>query len=123
MSLTIDLPDDDHLCPTELRQLHAVLTFQLDALLARGRTTPTDGTVEEIALDPDTSGLAWGALVRERDRARLDDVLAALARVQKGAYGRCGGCDEGIGYARLFARPTATTCVACAEVSNGFVAA
>lgn len=43
--------------------------------------------------------------------ARYDTVLAALARIEKKAYGKCEVCGEKIEEARLNADPTATTCM------------
>jgi len=45
-------------------------------------------------------------------RRRLDDVDAALARLDAGTYGICTVGGEPIDDARLAARPTATVCVA-----------
>ena len=50
----------------------------------------------------------------ERARARVREVDAALARVAAGTYGTCEVCRRPIAEARLRARPTARTCVACA---------
>ncbi len=47
----------------------------------------------------------------ERDlEARYDSVLAALARIDEGKYGKCMVCGESIEEARLLADPAATTC-------------
>lgn len=43
--------------------------------------------------------------------ARYDTILAALARIEKGKYGKCEVCGAEIGEARLTAYPAATTCV------------
>ena len=51
----------------------------------------------------------------DQARAHLADVEAARARLEAGAYGRCGRCGHAIPYERLLARPTAQTCVACAS--------
>ena len=48
-------------------------------------------------------------------RRRVDDLRSALERSTSGAYGRCEGCGEPIGAARLEARPAARTCIACAS--------
>ncbi|HUY62239.1 MAG TPA: TraR/DksA C4-type zinc finger protein [Candidatus Paceibacterota bacterium] len=44
--------------------------------------------------------------------ARYDGILAALARLEKGTYGKCEVCGKAIAVARLEADPAATTCVA-----------
>ena len=48
-------------------------------------------------------------------RRHLDDVDAALARLDAGTYGRCTVCGMPIPDARLAARPQAQTCVGCAH--------
>jgi len=44
----------------------------------------------------------------------LEDIRAALARVDAGTYGRCARCGGAIPEARLELRPFAATCVPCA---------
>jgi RNA polymerase-binding transcription factor DksA len=73
--------------------------------------------------DPEGATIAFEraqveALAREA-AARLASVDAALGRVEEGTYGACQVCGRDIPQARLEARPTATTCVACAAGSAG----
>jgi RNA polymerase-binding transcription factor len=81
-------------------------------------------TAERGMSDTDVEdGFGEGAgMVVDRDRdqalhavarAALDDIEAALARVESGTYGRCTSCGEQIPSARLEAVPAATVCVAC----------
>lgn len=42
------------------------------------------------------------------------EIAAARGRVRAGTYGSCESCAEPIPVARLQARPTARTCLACA---------
>lgn len=44
--------------------------------------------------------------------ARYDTIRTALARIEKGTYGKCEVCGEKIEEARLGADPSATTCTA-----------
>jgi DnaK suppressor protein len=46
-------------------------------------------------------------------RGQRDGVLAALARVEDGSYGRCVDCGHQIPAGRLDARPDAARCVGC----------
>ena len=48
-----------------------------------------------------------------RGRQALAEIDATLARLREGTYGTCAKCGESIPEARLRARPTAPTCVAC----------
>jgi DnaK suppressor protein len=67
-----------------------------------------------------------GSLNVERDRvlsltalakARIDEVDAAIRRLESGAYGACRTCRRAIPRARLEAVPEATQCVSCASGS------
>jgi len=51
----------------------------------------------------------------------LDDIEAALGRIQRGAYGRCEICQRAIGRQRLLALPAARLCIDCtaAQVHGG----
>jgi DnaK suppressor protein len=43
----------------------------------------------------------------------IDEIDAALARIDAGTYGRCTGCQTEIPEERLELRPFAGTCVSC----------
>lgn len=49
--------------------------------------------------------------LRESVQAELDEVDAALRRVEEGTYGRCEACGRPIGEERLAAVPAARFCV------------
>jgi len=70
--------------------------------------------------DPEGATIAFersqvGALV-EQAEAHLDEIDAALARLDAGTYGVCAVCGGPIPAGRLEVRPTATTCVGCANL-------
>jgi DnaK suppressor protein len=48
-------------------------------------------------------------------RRRIDDVDAALGRLDRGTYGACRSCRRPIPVVRLEAVPEATQCVSCAS--------
>ena len=48
-------------------------------------------------------------------QASLDEVNAALAKMDTGAYGLCEGCGQPIAFARLEAKPAARLCIDCAN--------
>ncbi|MCD9197187.1 TraR/DksA family transcriptional regulator [Aeromicrobium wangtongii] len=67
--------------------------------------------------DPEGSTIAFErsqvtAMIDQAER-RLREIAAARARLDAGTYGLCEVCGEPIAAARLEARPTARTCVAC----------
>ena len=49
------------------------------------------------------------------ERNQLQQVEAALKRVQTPAYGLCSSCEEEIGLKRKNAAPWADTCITCQE--------
>ncbi len=50
-----------------------------------------------------------------RRRQRLDQVRAALARIDAGSYGDCQDCGEPINHKRLAFDPAAVRCITCAQ--------
>lgn len=92
----------------------AGLTCDVDAVVAASRDTNADDEH-----DPEGATIAFersqlGALVRQA-RMHLEEVDAALARLDDGSYGVCERCGRAIPEARLEARPTARRCLDCAR--------
>jgi DnaK suppressor protein len=58
---------------------------------------------------------ATGTLSRleGRERHQLDEILAALNRLEAGTYGTCEACSRAISLARLRAVPSTRHCVDC----------
>jgi DnaK suppressor protein len=91
------------------------------------------GAIEELAQTgatpdlADDQGFAEADSVHvERDRVlmltaqarqRIDDVDAAMRRLERGTYGACRSCRRPIPVVRLEAVPEATQCVSCASGS------
>jgi DnaK suppressor protein len=69
--------------------------------------------------DPEGATLAFErqhiAALLDQARAHLRDVDAGLSRLAAGQYGLCEHCGRPIPADRLAARPTATSCVTCAD--------
>ncbi len=65
---------------------------------------------EDVARESVAAILSRLSLQEKRD---LDEIFAAQARLETGSFGVCDGCSRPIPLARLRARPTARTCVAC----------
>ena len=80
-------------------------------------STQRSGCAEELARvteallrdGPDTVTLARRASLERT----LEEVEAALARIDAGTYGACTGCGGAIPAERLELRPYAAACVAC----------
>ena len=78
----------------------------------------SEGSNADDEHDPEGATIAFeraqvDALARHA-LAHLEEVAAALRRVEDGSYGVCTVCGRPIPPERLEARPTATTHVACA---------
>ena len=68
----------------------------------------------------DDDGLADAAAEMEvamvmRESQELQEIEAALARIDDGSYGSCYDCGEDIDQARLKAYPAARRCLPCQE--------
>jgi DnaK suppressor protein len=48
----------------------------------------------------------------------IEEIDAALHRIERGTYGRCTSCDADIPEERLELRPFAGTCVACTAAAR-----
>jgi DnaK suppressor protein len=75
-----------------------------------------DATVAELTGHGDVDSilereLAGSSAVRAREV--IDDIDAALARMETGAYGLCESCEVPVPHERLEAIPHARLCVAC----------
>ena len=84
----------------------------------RGFVEASRDTNADDEHDPEGTTIAFersqvGALVRQAE-AHLAEVDAAHERLAIGTYGVCERCAGPISPARLEAKPTARTCVACA---------
>lgn len=80
-------------------------------------TTSLSATDDEH--DPEGSTIAFErsqtTALLAAARHHLVEVDLALDRIADGTYGRCERCGEPVPTGRLFARPTARTCVTCAS--------
>ena len=50
-----------------------------------------------------------------RNSAKLNQIEAALKRIEEGTYGVCQDCEDPIPEKRLLSNPYFQTCVSCAE--------
>jgi DnaK suppressor protein len=53
--------------------------------------------------------------VLQNERSILDEINAAIARLDDGTFGKCISCERTISEERLKAIPYASTCVECAR--------
>lgn len=83
-----------------------------------GVVAAAEGSNADDEHDPEGSTIAYersqlAALVAQAE-THLVEIDRASERIAAGDYGRCVGCGTDIPGGRLEARPTASTCIACA---------
>ena len=94
----------------------AALTSDYDGVIAASRDTNADDEH-----DPEGATIAFersqvAALVTQA-REQLDEIAAALTRLDDGSYGICDRCGATIPPERLEARPSSVLCVPCSAGS------
>lgn len=110
-----------HLSGAQIAELRAELETQLRRLQKSMKIT--DEALRTVELDQTAVGRlsrmdslqnqALSAGLREREAARLGQIVEALGRLEKGSYGLCGSCGDAIPFERLFVFPEAPECAAC----------
>jgi RNA polymerase-binding transcription factor DksA len=99
-----------------LRRLTA-LNHDFEAVVAASRDSNADDEH-----DPEGATIAFersqiGALIRQAEH-QVEEIDAAVKRLDAGTYGTCEVCAACIGEERLEARPTARVCIVCAASSR-----
>ena len=84
-----------------------------DSLKDHAKTISIPTDKEELASDNAEQELTLTLLGSDEDI--LDQIEAALQRIENGSYGRCKECGEPIPKTRLNAIPYAADCVRCAS--------
>jgi DnaK suppressor protein len=109
------------LSPSQLRELRSDMERELAWLLRSLTKRRPNGA----GLSRDASRDArlsehdeMEQLLRDRGQQRLAAIVAALARMDNGAYGVCVSCRTRIPYGRLIMMPEATHCIACGGRSS-----
>jgi len=118
----------DVLTQSHLTMLRDLLTYRRQELRAevhaaeQARRLPISGVAHEVEDRMDEaarqqSSEMIGAQER-RDIVELDEVLAALGRLDSGTYGDCVDCGEPIPMPRLLMQPAAQRCAECQTASE-----
>ena len=84
-----------------------------DALNDHSRTTSIPTDMAELGSDNSDQDLTFSRLGSDKDA--LDQIEAAIERIENDTYGRCEECGEQIPKTRLDAIPYAAQCVQCAS--------
>jgi DnaK suppressor protein len=99
------LTEEDRAVKEELADLGFGTDGQVDVNFDEGFADAAQTTSERAKILSLAEGL----------RQRLDDLHAALQRVERGTYGTCESCGQPIGPERLEAIPTARLCISCKQ--------
>mgnify|MGYP000041117199 CR=1 FL=1 len=59
-----------------------------------------------------------GVSLEENSERLVEEIDAALARLDDGSYGQCARCGQPIGDERLDAVPYATLCISCKQLEE-----
>ena len=84
-----------------------------DTLNDHRRTTSIPTDMEELGSDTADQELTVSLL--ESDKGTLDQIEAAIERIEDGSYDRCEECGGQIPKSRLDAIPYAALCIHCAS--------
>ena len=99
----------------ELQQQKAELLQRLDRIHENHRR-PLETDSKERAMQLENSEVV-DALGNEA-REELEQITAALGRIEKGEYGFCPECRDEIDEKRLSAFPQAEKCIECASLDE-----
>ena len=111
--------------PLDTRKIRDRLDARRASLLARYHGT-LDRSDEQLATPAhelvDVASSQWDAhvlsLMSDADAVTLENVVAAIQRLEAGSYGVCTVCGEPIEPARLHALPEAAECVDCVRFAE-----
>lgn len=107
----------------DIARARALLTEELarldaeDALGAEGQKVVTldQQSVGRLSRMDALQGQAMAQATSARRTMRRARIIAALARIDAGAFGTCTECGEDIAMKRLALDPTTPTCITCAS--------
>ena len=94
-----------------MREVNASEEALREDVMTPGDTT----TVPTHPADEDAEGLDAEVAISQNEQQLLDQVEAALERIEKGTFGVCQQCGKEIGAERLDAIPFAAHCIDCAQ--------
>ena len=86
-----------------------------EALLEDVMTAGDTSAVPSHPADQDVEGFDEQVIFAQNEEQLLEDVEAALERIEAGTYGNCELCGQEIPGERLDALPQAATCIQCAR--------
>jgi|SRR5579859_4254882 len=108
----------DHAPDHNPASVRTVLLRRHAEILGRQRAPVAERVSEPVEQSQIIARNEAQALQLRRDRMTLVEIDAALDRLERGEYGTCIDCEEGIAPRRLAAIPWAARCVPCQEATE-----
>lgn len=122
------MPNRTDLSPGDLERLRGLLEAERDEVLEQVEELEAEADLSrwrEGGFDDDPADSGSASTERERAqslsdhaRALLQQIRAAVARMEEGTFGWCRRCGEPIGLERLEALPYAELCVGCKQLEE-----
>ncbi len=96
------------------REVTAIEEEMREDVLAPGDPSPVPSHPADAAVE----GLDEQILLAENEERLLEEVEAALDRLEAGRFGKCENCGREISRARLDAIPYTPLCIDCARTAQ-----
>ncbi|MGV8896644.1 MAG: TraR/DksA family transcriptional regulator [Rhodoglobus sp.] len=97
----------------QARELEARLQHDVADGIASRRGSTNDEVDDPEGANTAFEGAQSNAMV-QHTRRHIDEILAAMVRLDDGSYGSCERCGSAVSKARLDARPATAFCISCA---------
>ena len=94
-----------------LREVTMIEEELREDVMAAGDPSP----VSSHPADQDVEGLDEQVILAQNEEELLEDVDAALLRIEAGTYGNCQQCGRPVSKERLNAMPHTPWCIVCAH--------
>lgn len=108
--------------PEDFEEFRELLTAEKKRLIRKAAHTieneielSKDDMADEADLASALTDQNLSLRLRGRERALIEKIDLALARINDGEFGECVVCGEEITLKRLRARPVTTMCIGCKE--------
>ncbi|MCP3984347.1 MAG: TraR/DksA family transcriptional regulator [bacterium] len=106
-------PAEEEALRADLEKLRQELTTHEAATEQSARPVDLDQPIGRISRVDALQQQQLAKTQRDAARLRLQQVAAALDRLERGDYGECISCGEEIEFRRLKARPESPLCLPC----------
>jgi len=106
-------PEELETLRQDLLALTLALQAQLDTSDAAARPVDLDDPIGRVSRIDAIQQQSMAQANRRGAQLRLQQVRAALERIEEDEYGLCAQCGDPVGFARLQVRPETPFCVGC----------